>query len=131
MVVRQNLIRMWYNWYPDLSAEKIRIGVQTPWEIQVCKARQLEKLTGVMGVAFGAGVKRRLRFGDGRVGVNIGDTLFVIDVNDGGDGDLLMMKYDVGPSALYVVMQFTHLVVSNIADLVAQCIMSSIKYSMM
>ena len=57
-----------------------------------------------MGVSFGVGVKRRLRFGDGRAGVHIGDKLFALDVDDSGDGDLLMMKYDVGSAALSIVM---------------------------
>ena len=83
-----------------------------------------------MGVVFGFGFKRRLRFGDGKVGVNLGHTLCVLDVDDGGDGDLLIMKYYVGSAALSIVMQFTHMVISNISSPVVQRI-ASIKYSMM
>ena len=84
-----------------------------------------------MGVAFGVGVKRRLRFGDGRVGVHVGDTLFALDVGDDGGRDLLLLRYDVGASKLTIVMEFTRLLVSDIADPVAQRIIASIKYSMM
>ena len=73
----------------------------------------------------------RLRFVDGRVGINLGDILFAQDVDDGGDGDFLMMKYDVGSAALFLVMQFTRVVVRNIINPVVQSIIYSIKYSMM
>ena len=101
------------------------------WKIQITNDAQLEKLRGVIGAAFGVGVKRRLRFGDGRVGVRVGDTLFALDVDARGDGDLLCLKYDVAACKLTIVMQFTRLLVSNTADPVAQRIIASIKYSMM
>ena len=72
-----------------------------------------------MCVAFGVGVKRRLKFDDGRVGVHVGDTLSALDVGDGRDGDLLLLWYDVGAAKLTVVMEFTRLLVSDIADPVA------------
>ena len=129
--VRRNLKRVRCNWYPDLSTEKVRVGGQTSWEVRVRTPAELDDLRGVMGVAFGVGVKRRLKFGDGRVGVHVGDTLFAPDVGDGGDGDLLLLQYNVGATKLTVVMEFTRLLVSDIADPVAQRIIASIKYSMM
>ena len=86
---------------------------------------------GSMGISFGVGVKRRLKFGDGRVPVRLGDTMFALDAGEEGGGDMLMMKYDVGSAVLLVIMQFTRCVVSDIADPVATRIISSIKYSMM
>jgi len=131
VLVRRNLTRVRCYWHNDLSTEKVRVGGQTSWEIRVRTTDQLDKLRGVMGVAFGVGVKRRLRFGDGRVGVHVGDTLFALDVGDDGDRDLLLLRYDVGASKLTIVMEFTRLLVSDIADPVAQRIIASIKYSMM
>ena len=48
-----------------------------------------------MGISFGVGMKIRLRFGDGRVSIRLGDTLFALDAGNDGGGDFLM-RYDVG-----------------------------------
>ena len=77
VLVRRNLKRVRCRWYPDLSTEKVRVGEQTSWEVRVRTVEQLSALRGVMGVAFCVGVKRRLRIGDGRVGVHVRNTLFV------------------------------------------------------
>lgn len=131
VLVRRNLKRVRCNWYPDLSTEKVRIGGQTSWEITVRTVGELAELREVTGISFGVGVKRRLRFGDGRVHVRLGDTLFALDTGDDGDGDLFVMRYDVGSAILSVIMQFTRVVVSNISDPVAGRIISNIKHSMM
>ena len=98
----------------------------------------LERLRRVMGIIFGVEAKktRSLRCGTGRVGVDIGDTLFALEVDEVGTsmgerlGNALHLKYDVGTSMVCVIMQFTHACVSTIADLVAQRIITNIKHSM-
>ena len=67
-------------------------------------SKTIRETEGSDGRSIWCRVKRRLRFDDGRVDLNIGDTLFALDVDDHGDGDLLMVKYDIGSAALYVVM---------------------------
>lgn len=92
---------------------------------------QLEKMRGVISIAFGVGVERRLRFADRRVGVHLGVALFALDLDDGGDADVLVTKYDIVSAVLYIVMLFTHVVVSNTIEPLAQRIIASMKYSTM
>ena len=86
-----------------------------------------------MGVSFGMGAKRRLKVSYGLRKVNLGDNLFAMDSGGGGDGDgndFLCLTNDVGSTTLTVAMQFTRMVVSDIADPVATHIIVGIKYSM-
>ena len=80
VLVRRNLKQVRYNWYSDLGSGKIL------WKITVCTMGKLAELREMMRISFGVGVKRRLRFGDGRVPVRLGDTLFALDAGDDEDG---------------------------------------------
>ena len=91
-----------------------------------------------MDITFGLGVKkvRALICGSGRVGVELGDTLFALDVVEvevgmgQGTGNVLRVKYDVCTSMLCDIMQFTCVCVSTIADqwLSASLIISNVTW---
>ena len=114
----------------------VRVGGQIYWEVTVRTVGDLERLRRVMGITFGVGVKntRVLRCGSGRVGVELGDTLFTLDVDEveagmcEGVGNVLHLQYDVGISMLCVIMKFTRACVSTISDPVDQYIIANIKH---
>ena len=100
--------------------------------------RDLERLRRAMGITFGVEAKktRALRCGIGRAGVDLGDKLCALEVDEVGTamgerlGNVFHFQYDVGTSMFCVIMNFTRACVSTIADPVAQRIIANIKYSM-
>ena len=128
VVVKRHLSRVRLRCFPDLSLEKDRVGSQTCTTIVFVSDADVVVLRSILGISFGLGVKKRVRVGDGRVGLALGDTLFGINPMDGG-GDCITFKYDVGAGLLCICMTFTRVVVGNQADPTAISMINKIKHN--